>query len=126
MSASGYVAEYVRAAIHGVGRDQYEASIALNFRRFTMMRRIVLPQGIRAMLPAWGTLLTSLLKGTSLIFFITMTEFTTATKLAADTTGNYLLFFAVALFGNYVIARTLIRPIARWLERRLSRGFVRA
>ncbi|RWQ13495.1 ectoine/hydroxyectoine ABC transporter permease subunit EhuC [Mesorhizobium sp.] len=125
MNAAGYGAEYVRAAIQGVDRGQYEASTALNFQRMAMMRRIILPQAIRAMLPAWGNLLISLLKGTSLIFFITITEFTTAAKQAADATGNYLLFFAVALFGYYVIARTLIRPFMRWLERRLSRGFVR-
>ncbi|PSH54976.1 ectoine/hydroxyectoine ABC transporter permease subunit EhuC [Phyllobacterium sophorae] len=125
MNASGYGAEYVRAAIQDVDRGQYEASIALNFPRLTMMQRIVLPQAIRAMLPVWGNMLIELLKGTSLVFFITITEFTTASKLAADATGNYLLFFAAALFGYYVIARALITPFVRWLERRLSSGFVR-
>ncbi|RWJ38934.1 ectoine/hydroxyectoine ABC transporter permease subunit EhuC [Mesorhizobium sp.] len=125
MNASGYGAEYVRAAIKGVDRGQYEASIALNYPRLTMMRRIVLPQAIRAMLPVWGNMLIELLKGTSLVYFITITEFTTASKLAADASGNYLLFFAVALFGYYVIARALITPFVRWLERRLSSGFVR-
>ncbi|MER9445761.1 ABC transporter permease subunit [Mesorhizobium sp. M0340] len=125
MNFSGYGAELVRAAIQAVDRSQYEASIALNFRRLTMMRRILLPQAIRAMLPPWGNLLIELLKATSLIFFITITEFTTASKLAADATGNYLLFFAVALLGYYVIARALITPSVRWLERRLSSGFVR-
>lgn len=125
MNVSGYGAELVRAAIQGVERGQYEASTALNFPRLVMMRRIVLPQAIRAMLPAWGNLLIELLKGTSLIFFITITELTTAAKLAADATGNYLLFFAIALFGYYFIARLLITPIVRWLERRFSRGFVR-
>jgi polar amino acid transport system permease protein len=125
MNVSGYGAELVRAAIQSVDRGQYEASTALNFKRTTMMRRIVLPQAIRAMLPAWGNLLIELLKGTSLIFFITITELTTAAKLAADATGNYLLFFAIALFGYYVIARALITPFVHWLERRFSRGFVR-
>jgi polar amino acid transport system permease protein len=125
MNVSGYGAELVRAAIQSVDRGQYEASTALNFPRTKMMRRIVLPQAIRAMLPAWGNLLIELLKGTSLIFFITITELTTAAKLAADATGNYLLFFAVALFGYYVIARAIITPFVRWLERRFSRGFVR-
>ena len=125
MNVSGYGAELVRAAIRGVDRGQYEACTALNFPRMTMMRRIVLPQATRAMLPAWGNLLIELLKGTSLIFFITITELTTAAKLAADATGNYLVFFAVALFGYYLIARALITPFVRWLERRFSRGFVR-
>ncbi|MER8778917.1 ectoine/hydroxyectoine ABC transporter permease subunit EhuC [Mesorhizobium sp. M0977] len=125
MNVSGYGAEVVRAAIQAVDRGQYEASTALNFPRVTMIRRIVLPQAIRAMLPPWGNLLIELLKSTSLVFFITITEFTTASKLAADATGNYLLFFAVALFGYYVIARALITPFVRWLERRLSSGFVR-
>lgn len=121
---SGYLAEVVRSAIQGVDRGQYEASIALNFHWLTMMRRILLPQALRAMLPTWGNMLIELLKGTSLVFFITIPEFTTASKLAADATGNYLLFFAVALFGYYVIARALITPFVRWLERSLSRGFV--
>ncbi|MGX5805958.1 ectoine/hydroxyectoine ABC transporter permease subunit EhuC [Bradyrhizobium sp. Arg314] len=125
MNVSGYGAEVVRAAIEAVDRGQYEASTALNFPRLTMMRRIVMPQAIRAMLPPWGNLMIELLNATSLIFFVTITEFTTASKLAADATGNYLLFFAVALFGYYVIARALITPFVRWLERRLSSGFVR-
>ncbi|RWJ04001.1 ectoine/hydroxyectoine ABC transporter permease subunit EhuC [Mesorhizobium sp.] len=125
MNVSAYGAELVRAAIQAVDRGQYEASIALNFPRLTMMRRIVLPQAVRIMLPPWGNLLIELLKSTSLIFFITITELTAASKLAADATGNYLLFFAVALFGYYVIARALITPFVRWLERRLSSGFVR-
>lgn len=125
MNASGYGAEYVRAAIQGVDRGQYEACTALNFKRMTMMRRVILPLAIRAMLPAWGNLLISILMGTSLVFFITITEFTTATKLAADVTGNYLLFFAVGMFGYYIMARALIGPLVGWLERRLSRGFVR-
>ncbi|MER9032799.1 ectoine/hydroxyectoine ABC transporter permease subunit EhuC [Mesorhizobium sp. M0674] len=122
---SAYGAELVRAAIQAVDRGQYEASIALNFPRLTMMRRIVLPQAIRLVLPPSGNLLIELLKSTSLVFFITITEFTTASKLAADATGNYLLFFAVALFGYYVLARLLITPLVRRLERRLSSGFVR-
>jgi polar amino acid transport system permease protein len=125
MNASGYAAEYVRAAIQAVDRGQYEASTALNFSRLTMMRRIILPQAMRAMLPTWGNMLIDVLKGSSLVFFITITEFTSAAKQAADATGDYMLFFAVALFGYYVIARALITPFVRWLERRVSRGFVR-
>ncbi|WEJ08618.1 ectoine/hydroxyectoine ABC transporter permease subunit EhuC [Sinorhizobium prairiense] len=125
MNASAYGAEVVRAAIQSLDRGQFEASTALNFTRLTMMRRIVLPQAVRAMLPSWGNLLIEVLKGTSLAFFITITEFTAASKLAADATGNYLLFFAVALGGYYVIARALITPFVRWLERSLSAGFVR-
>ncbi len=125
MNVSGYGAELVRAAIQSIDRGQYEAGTALNFPRSRMMRRIILPQAVRAMLPAWGNLLIELLKGTSLIFFITITELTTAAKLSADATGNYLLFFAVALFGYYVIARGIITPFVRWLEGRFSRGFVR-
>lgn len=69
-------AELVRAAIQRVDRGQYEASIALNFPRLNMMRRILLPQAIRAILPAWATWLIDLLKSTSLIFFISITELT--------------------------------------------------
>ncbi|WP_373414981.1 ectoine/hydroxyectoine ABC transporter permease subunit EhuC [Ensifer aridi] len=125
MNVSGYGAEVVRAAITSVERGQYEASTALNFSRMTMMRRIILPQAIRAMLPAWGNLLIDLLKATSLIFFISISELTTEAKLAADTTGNYLFFFAVALFGYYILARAAITPFVHWLERRFARGFVR-
>ncbi|WP_018240935.1 ectoine/hydroxyectoine ABC transporter permease subunit EhuC [Ensifer sp. BR816] len=125
MNVSGYGAEVVRAAIQSVDRGQYEASVALNFSRFAMMRRILLPQAIRAMLPAWGNLLVDLLKATSLVFFITIPELTSASKQAADTTGNYLLFFAVALFSYYLIARLLVTPFVRLSERRFSRGFVR-
>lgn len=126
MNMGAYGAEIVRGAIQAVPRGQYEAAIALNLSPMTRMRRIILPQAFRAMLPPWGNLLIELLKCTSLVSLITLHDLTFVGNQLNIATFRTLEIFTLVLLIYYVLGRGVITPSVRWLERRFSRGIGRS
>ncbi len=126
MNIGAYGAEVVRGAIRAVPRAQHEAAIALNMPPALRMRRIILPQAFRAMLPPWGNLLIELLKGTSLVSLITLHDLTFVAAQLNVATFRTLEIFSLVLVLYYLLARGVITPAVRWLERRASRGWVRS
>ena len=125
MNVAGYGAEVVRGAIQSVAKGQYEAATALNMSPSVRMRRIILPQAFRSMLPPWGNLLIELLKGTSLVSLITIHDLTFMGNQLNITTFRTIEIFSLVLILYYVMGRFMITPSVRWLERRFSRGMVR-
>ncbi|MBD7983294.1 amino acid ABC transporter permease [Sporosarcina sp. Sa2YVA2] len=75
LNYGAYMSEIVRGAILSVPPGQTEASIALNLSRFQRMRHIIIPQAIRMMLPEYGNYLIQILKATSLVSLIGLTDF---------------------------------------------------
>ena len=76
LNVGAYGSEVVRGAILGVPRGQWEATTALNMTRAAALRRIILPQAFVAMIPPWGNLFIELLKATSLVSLITLSDLT--------------------------------------------------
>ncbi len=74
IASSGYFAETFRAGIQAIPRGQVEAGMALGLSRAQIMRRVVLPQAIRVMLPEGLNNLVSLFKGTTLISLIAVPD----------------------------------------------------
>lgn len=74
LNYGAYMSEIVRGAILSVPAGQTEASIALNFTGFQRMRYVVLPQAIRMMLPEYGNYIIQILKATSLVSLIGLTD----------------------------------------------------
>jgi polar amino acid transport system permease protein len=119
MNLSAYGSEIVRAAVRNVEGGQWEAAVALNMSPATALRRIILPQALLAMLPPFGNLLIELLKATSLVSLITLTDLTFAGSTMIASTGRagqvwglvLLLYLAMALPLNWLVQR---------LEARLS------
>jgi len=85
------------------------------------MRYIVLPQAILAMLPPLGNLLVDLLKATSLVSLITLSDLTFEGKILQGTLGHPLEIFALVLVIYFVLNFGLTR-LVRLLERRVSYG----
>lgn len=125
MNVGGYFAEVVRSAVQSVPRGQYEASIALNLPNASRMRRIILPQAFRLMLPPWGNLLIELLKGTAIVSLITLHDLTFEATSLNNANFQTLQNLGTALVIYYIIGRFVIIPVVRALERRFSRGIVR-
>ena len=121
MNLGAYGAEIVRGAIQSVPKGQYEAATALNMTAATRMRRIVLPQALAIMLPPWGNLLIELLKGTALVALISVSDLMFAAKQINASTFLSVESFGTALILYYVIARFVITPGMRWLERWTAR-----
>ena len=70
LSEAAYMAEIVRAGIQSVDEGQTEAATALGMSRGQMLRRIVLPQAMRVIVPPTGNETIAMLKDTSLVAFV--------------------------------------------------------
>ncbi|MNK36784.1 Inner membrane amino-acid ABC transporter permease protein YecS [compost metagenome] len=118
LNAGAYGAEVVRGAIRAVPPGQREAGVALNLSRGQIMRRIVLPQAVPAMLPPAGNLLIELLKNTALVSLITITDLTFRGQLLRSETLRTTEIFTLMLLMYFAVA-LLITAGVRLLERRV-------
>ncbi|NGP58487.1 ectoine/hydroxyectoine ABC transporter permease subunit EhuC [Paenibacillus thiaminolyticus] len=124
LNYGAYGSEVVRGAILSVPKGQYEAAVALNMSPWLRMRRIVLPQAMALMLPSFGNLLIELLKGTSLVYFITLMDLTyQGMVLRSFDNSSTPQIFALLLLIYFIMAYSLTLGI-RWVERRAVKGRV--
>lgn len=126
MNLGAYGAELVRGAIQSVPRGQWEAAQALNMSPAKRMVRVILPQALLIMLPSWGNLLIELLKGTALVALIAVADLMFQAKQINGTTFMSAESFGTALIIYYILARFMITPSMRWLERFMQRKLGRA
>ena len=118
---SVYLAEIVRAGIHGVPSGQFESARALGLGYGRTMRRVILPQALRSMLPSLVNQFISTIKATSLGYIIGLTEvsFIAAqinTQVFTHATQVYLLLgltYFVLCFGLSRVAFLLEKRLAR-------------
>ncbi len=125
LNLGAYGAELVRGAVQSVPKGQYEACIALNMPYWKQIRRVIFPQALLAMLPPWGNLLIELLKATALVALISVPDLMFEAKQTNMTTFLSAQTFGTALIIYYVIARFIISPGMRGLEKRMSRKLSR-
>jgi len=126
MNLGAYGAELVRGGIQAVPKGQWEAAYALSMSPVKRMWRIILPQALLNMLPPWGNLLIELLKGTALVSLISVTDLMFQAKQINGSTFLSVQAFGSALLIYYVIARLIITPSMRHLERVMLRRMGRA
>ena len=116
----GVLGEIVRAGILAVDRGQHDAAVALGMSRALAMRRIILPQALRVIVPPAGNQFISLLKATSLVSVIAGGDLLTAAEnissanlrtieLMLVATFWYLVLTSVASAGQYVLERRVAR-----------------
>jgi polar amino acid transport system permease protein len=125
LNLGAYGAELVRGAVQSVPKGQYEAAIALNLPPFKRMRRVIFPQALVIMLPPWGNLLIELLKATALVALISVPDLMFEAKQTNMTTFLSAQTFGTALIIYYLIARLIISPGMRGIEKKLSRKLSR-
>jgi len=118
---AAYLAEIVRAGIQSVPRGQVEAATATGLSRAQMMRRVVLPQALRNMIPALVTQFIVLLKDTSLASIIGYVDLTKAAQIVNNREIRpfelYLFIAVVYWLSSYAMSK-----YARSWERRLNPG----
>ena len=126
LNYGAYGSEVVRSAVLAIPNGQTEASIALNLTRWQRMRLVILPQAIRIMLPGFGNNAIELLKGTSLVSLITLTDLTYKGLIIQNNNLSYTMpVFVVLLVFYFIIALPLIFGV-RKLEKNASRGVAKA
>ena len=121
LNVGAYAAEVVRGAVQSVGKEQYEACVALNLGRWQCMRHVILPQAVLVMLPTFGNNAIELLKATSIVSLISLTDMTFQAQVVRAQTGNTLVPFAVILVLYFAMALVISWGV-RALERRMSQG----
>ena len=126
LNVGAYGAEIVRGAIASVPRGQWEAGYALSMSPARRMRRIILPQALVLMLPPWGNLMIELLKGTALVALIAVPDLMFVAKQINGATFRSAEAFGAALVIYYLLARLLITPAMRGLERAMAKRLGRA
>ncbi len=123
VSEAAYMAEIARAGILSVDKGQMEAAQALGMSRGKAMRRVVLPQAMRVIVPPTGNETVAMLKDTSLLLAIPVgTElFFQLQAIGARTYETFPVLVAATLY--YLIASSVLMVGQTYLERRFGRGF---
>ena len=121
LNAGAFLSESLRGAIGAVSQGQWSASYSLGLGYWATLRHVVLPQALRIAVPAMSNTLISLIKDTSLVSVITMTELMLSTKEVIATTFRPLpLYLAAALI--YWALSLLFEALQRRAEQRLNRA----
>ena len=116
---AAFIAEVFRAGIQSVPTGQIEAGRAVGLTSRQVMRRIILPQAIRNMLPALGNDLISLMKDTSLISILAVRELTQMARLYSGSSFRFRESFFI-LVVVYVSLTLILSLLLRWYERRIT------
>jgi polar amino acid transport system permease protein len=116
-----YVAEIVRAGVQSIARGQGEAARSLGLSAGQSMRHVVLPQAFKRVLPPLAGQFISLVKDTSLVSVIAITELTKSGREAITTSfSTFEIWFCVA--GLYLLINLPLSHFASRLERRLAQS----
>ena len=118
LNSAAYLAEIIRAAIQSIDKGQFEASKALGMSTTLAMRRIIVPQSIRRMLPPFGNEFIMLLKDTSLVSAIGLTEILKIAKQMTSATGDAIFYLPTAAI--YLLLTTIFTFIFEKLEKKYS------
>lgn len=119
LNEGAYMAEIIRAGITSVDPGQLEAAKSLGMRFPLAMRRIILPQAARVIVPPLGNEFNNMLKTTSIASVIGLFELTHATDLlGAPTFSQFELLILATLY--YLLLTTLWGYVQNWIENRLD------
>jgi len=116
LNYGAYMSEVVRGSILSVSKGQTEAGIALNMTRAQRMRLIILPQAVRMMLPEFGNYLIQMLKATSLVSLIGLSDMLYYGNLYRSThIAQASTVYLLILIAYFILALPLI-----WLVRKME------
>jgi polar amino acid transport system permease protein len=119
--AGAHISEIIRGGISSVPRGQTDAAKALGLTFWPSMTWVVLPQALPVLLPPWVNTAVEMVKGSSLVVLVSVSDLMFATVKVAERTGDPMPLYLTAA-GIYVVVNLTISRLGVWLERRASRG----
>ncbi len=122
LNEAAYMAEIIRGGIGSVDKGQYDAARALGMNGGQLMRRIILPQAMRVVLPPTGNQVISMLKGTSLVSVLAISDLLYSAQIIYATNYQTIPLLIVASLW-YLLMTTILSFFQAKLERRYGRGF---
>jgi polar amino acid transport system permease protein len=121
LNEAAYMAEIVRAGIMAVNEGQMRAAQSLGMSQFLAMRRIVLPQAMRVIIPPMGNETISMLKNTSLVSVIGFSDLLYASQLIYSRTYQTIPLLITASLW-YLIVTSILTIGQFYVERHFGRG----
>lgn len=119
LNCGAYMAEIIRGGIQSIDKGQFEAAKALGFSYTQTMRRIILPQTFKVIIPPVGNEFISILKDTSLVSTIAMVELMrSAQQIYATSFDPISVFLTAAVL--YLIMTTVFTTVFGMIEKKLS------
>lgn len=122
LNAGSYMAEIVRGGIEAVDKGQIEAARSLGLTYGKTMKKIVLPQALRTMLPSIINQFIISIKDTSLLSVIGLTELTNVGKTIAATQSAHMMVIYCFMACYYLLICTVLAQVSKVVEKRLSYG----
>jgi len=121
INSTAYVAEIIRAGILAVDKGQFEAAASLGMRKPLMMKEIILPQALKNILPALGNEFVTIIKESSIISVISVTDLMfVANTIRGNTFQAFTPLVVVALI--YFVLTFTLSKIVRIFEKRLDKN----
>jgi polar amino acid transport system permease protein len=121
LNSGAYVSEIMRGGINSVDKGQMEAGRSLGFGYTQTMVKIVVPQAFKNILPTLGNEFISLIKETSVLSLIAVTDLTKSFKAIAESTYEYFIPYIMLAITYFVIV-LLISLLVKIMERRLAKS----
>lgn len=120
LNAGAYIAELVRGGINAVDKGQLEAARSLGLPYSKAMRKIILPQAIKIMIPSFINQFVITLKDTTILSVIGLVELTQSGKIVVARTYDSNMWFVIAFI--YIVVITALTRISNRIERRVNNG----
>ncbi len=124
LNYSAYLSEVYRSGIQAIPRGQLDAAAALGMSPSLSMRRIVLPQAIRIVIPTLGNYFVALFKDTSLASALTLQELLFSGQIIISRTYDYFTIYSMVLVMYFVVGYAALIGV-RYLEKRTKSGYRR-
>lgn len=119
--AGGHISEIIRGAFASIPKGQSDAAKALGLTFWPRTAWVILPQALPIILPPWVNTAVEMVKGTSLVVLVSVSDLMFATVKIAERTGDPMpLYLAAAVI--YIVVNLLISRFGVWLERRVTPG----
>ncbi|CAM2845569.1 amino acid ABC transporter permease [Paenibacillus sediminis] len=122
INIGAYLSETFRGAIQSIPKGQTEAAYATGMTPWQTMRRIIFPQAARVAIPPMGNTFIGMLKETSLVSVITVTELLRSAQLLVAQYYVYMPFY-LSIAVMYWIMSTVFSSILNYVEKRLSKAY---
>ncbi|MEN0136378.1 MAG: amino acid ABC transporter permease [Rhodococcus sp. (in: high G+C Gram-positive bacteria)] len=125
LNEAAYMAEIIRGGIGSVDNGQYDAAQALGMNKTQLMRRVILPQAMRVVLPPTGNQVISMLKGTTLVSVLAISDLLYSAQIIYSLNYQTIPLLIVASLW-YLLMTTILSFFQDKLEKHYARGFTAA
>jgi His/Glu/Gln/Arg/opine family amino acid ABC transporter permease subunit len=124
LNYSAYISEVYRSGIQAIAKGQHDAAAALGMTRGLAMRRIILPQAIRIVVPTLGNYFIGLFKDTALCSAVSIQELVFTAQVHAALSFQYFTLYTVVAAMYFLVSFPAAR-LVNYLERVTKRGYRR-